>query len=39
MGRTLAREDCFKMLFEAKVAGTSADELLTFNILLDYPDT
>lgn len=28
MGRTQAREDCFKMLFEAKVAGTSADELL-----------
>lgn len=28
MSRKQAREDCFKMLFEAKIMGTPADELL-----------
>lgn len=28
MSRQQAREDCFKMIFEAKIMGTPADELL-----------
>ncbi len=28
MSRKLAREDCFKMIFEARVTGATADELL-----------